>query len=419
MKNNNDILEQWYDIFKLSENRHSSKAQWHWKQLMISGLPNHKHEDWKYTPLDGLLSQNFILPEQCKLSIKQVSLFTLSIDAICLVFLNGFFQSSLSAINTEYFEVKHYLLSQYNLLPTHIQSEFFLHLTESLATNITYINVAQKKIATRPLYILHISSGQKSNMNFIQQRYHLCLEQNSQAEVIEHYVTLNATKHFTGTRFTFEVSDNAYLKHIKLGLEDSNSYHFAHNDIIINNNANVSSTTFLLGAGLTRHNTSIQLNGENSTLIINSLSLPMKNKIVDNRTYVEHNNKYCISRQKHKTIISNRGKAIFNGYIKVSKYAIKTDGHMINNNLLLSSLSEINTKPQLEIYADDVKCSHGITIGCISDKQIFYLRSRGIKQNVARIIIVNAFANELTENLENKKLSQIILQFINQRIPKS
>ncbi|MGD3711654.1 SufD family Fe-S cluster assembly protein, partial [Xanthomonas citri pv. citri] len=134
-------------------------------------------------------------------------------------------------------------------------------------------------------------------------------------------------------------------------------YHFAHNDIVIGRDAQVSSTSFLLGAGLSRHNTSVQLNGENTQLSLNSLVLPMNAEVADTRSYLEHNKGYCLSRQLHKTISRDKGRAVFNGHIKVAQHALKTDGQMTNNNLLLGRLAEVDTKPQLEIYADDVKCS--------------------------------------------------------------
>ena len=168
---------------------------------------------------------------------------------------------------------------------------------------------------------------------------------------------------------------------------------------------------------LSRHNTSTQLNGENSTLAINSLVLPVKQEVADTRTYLEHNKGHCVSRQMHKTIVRDKGRAVFNGHIKVAQHALKTDGQMTNNNLLLGKLAEVDTKPQLEIYADDVKCSHGATIGRIDDEQMFYLRSRGIEQDAAQTMIIHAFAAELTETLENPVMRQAVLQRIAQRFP--
>ncbi|MBE5251506.1 Fe-S cluster assembly protein SufD [Mixta mediterraneensis] len=412
-----NALQQWHHLFESRGDVRSLQAQQHWQQLMRVGLPTRKHENWKYTPLESLLSQQFVLPQAQTLSAEQVDALALPLDAVRLVFVDGRFQPALSASDTELFEIQHSLATERRPLPAPVQPEVFLHLTESLAEEVTMIRLARGKAAVRPLYLLHIISGQQDGMNTVHHRHHLQLEQSAEAEVIEHYVTLNATSHFTGARFTFDVADNARLTHTKLAFEDSQSYHFAHNDIVIGRDAEVSSTSFLLGAGLTRHNTSTQLNGENTQLAINSLVLPVKQEVADTRTYLEHNKGYCISRQMHKTIVRDKGRAVFNGHIKVAQHALKTDGQMTNNNLLLGRLAEVDTKPQLEIYADDVKCSHGATVGRIDDEQMFYLRSRGIEQDAAQSMIIHAFAAELTEALDNKVLRQEVLQRIAARFP--
>jgi len=145
--------------------------------------------------------------------------------------------------------------------------------------------------------------------------------------------------------------------------------------------------------------------------------MPVKTEVCDTRTWLEHNKGYCNSRQLHKTIVSDKGRAVFNGLINVAQHAIKTDGQMTNNNLLLGRLAEVDTKPQLEIYADDVKCSHGATVGRIDDEQMFYLRSRGIDKQAAEKMIIYAFAAELTEALGDETLRQQVLARIGQRLP--
>ncbi|KJO02387.1 Fe-S cluster assembly protein SufD, partial [Enterobacter hormaechei] len=224
-------------------------------------------------------------------------------------------------------------------------------------------------------------------------------------------------RHFTGSRLTMNVAANAQLHHIKLAFENPLSHHFAHNDILLGQDAAAYSHSFLLGGAVLRHNTSTQLNGENTTLRINSLAMPVKSEVCDTRTWLEHNKGYCNSRQLHKTIVSDKGRAVFNGLINVAQHAIKTDGQMTNNNLLLGRLAEVDTKPQLEIYADDVKCSHGATVGRIDDEQMFYLRSRGIDQQAAQKMIIYAFAAELTEALPDGGLKQQVLARIGQRLP--
>jgi Fe-S cluster assembly protein SufD len=412
-----NALQQWHHLFESRGEVRSLQAQQHWQQLMRLGLPTRKHENWKYTPLEGLLGQQFVLPQPQEVSVEQVEQLALPIEAVRLVFVDGRFQPALSSRDTGLFEIQHSQAAERRPLPAPIQPEVFLHLTESLAEEATSIRLARGKAAALPLYLLHITSGQEAGMNTVHHRHHLQLEASAEAEVIEHYVTLNDAPHFTGARFTFDVADNAQLSHIKLSFESEKSYHFAHNDVVIGRDAQVSTTSFLLGAGLSRHNTSAQLNGENTNLAMNSLALPVNQEVCDTRSYLEHNKGHCMSRQMHKTIVRDKGRAVFNGMIKVAQHALKTDGQMTNNNLLMGRLAEVDTKPQLEIYADDVKCSHGATVGRIDDEQMFYLRSRGIAESAAQRMIIHAFAAELTESLKNPVLRQAVLQRIAARIP--
>ena len=413
-----NALQQWHHLFESRGDDRSLQAQQHWQQLMRLGLPTRKHENWKYTPLDELFSHRFVLPAEAALTAEQVASLALPLDAVRLVFVDGHFSASLSDADFDQFEVQVASAAERRNLSAPVQPEVFLHLTESLAEQATTLRLARGKAAARPLYLLHISSGRNEEaLNTVHYRHHMQIEAGAQAQVIEHYVSLNDQPHFTGARLTMAVGDNAQLTHTKLAFENVGSYHFAHNDIVVGRDANVSSHSFLLGAGLSRHNTSAQLNGENSNLSINSLVLPVDKEVCDTRTFLEHNKGYCQSRQLHKTIVRDRARAVFNGMIKVAPHALKTDGQMTNNNLLLGRLAEVDTKPQLEIYADDVKCSHGATVGRIDEEQMFYLRARGISEEAAQRMIVYAFAAELTEAIDNETLKATVLQRIEQRFP--
>lgn len=413
-----NALQQWHHLFESRGDVRSLQAQQHWQQLMRLGLPTRKHENWKYTPLDELLSQQFVLPDAPALTPEDVARLALPLDAVRLVFVDGQFNAGLSDTQFDRFEVQVASAAERRNLDAPVQSEVFLHLTESLAEQATTLRLPRGKAAERPLYLLHISSGRaEQQLNTVHYRHHLQIEAGAEAQVIEHYVSLNAQPHFTGARLTMMVGDNAQLTHTKLSFENAGSYHFAHNDIITGRDARVSSHSFLLGAGLSRHNTSAQLNGENSDLSINSLVLPVDKEVCDTRTYLEHNKGYCQSRQLHKTIVRDRARAVFNGMIKVAQHALKTDGQMTNNNLLLGRLAEVDTKPQLEIYADDVKCSHGATVGRIDEEQMFYLRARGISEEAAQRMIVYAFAAELTEAIDDETLKACVLERIAQRFP--
>ncbi|EKN6368893.1 Fe-S cluster assembly protein SufD, partial [Yersinia enterocolitica] len=358
---------------------------------------------------------NFSFAPAAEVTATQCDDLSLIKDAHRVVFIDGLYAPELSDRDCGPYQLTP--ATENTPSPVAIRSEVFLHLTESLAQQRLHIRLPAGKHSDKPLYLLHISSGKGSEVvNTSHYRHHLTIEASAQAEVIEHFVSLNELPHFTGARLTISVGDNAELSHCKLAFETPQSYHFAHNDLVLSRDARAKSYSFLLGAGLTRHNTSAQLNGEGATLSINSLLLPIGREICDTRTYLEHNKGYCESRQLHKTIVRERGKAVFNGMIKVAQHALKTDGQMTNNNLLLSKLAEVDTKPQLEIYADDVKCSHGATVGRIDAEQLFYLQSRGINQADAQQMIIFAFAAELTEAIHHESIRKVVLARIAQRL---
>jgi Fe-S cluster assembly protein SufD len=415
--NSSNALQQWHHLFENAQAR-SPEAGQHMQQLLRQGLPTRKHENWKYTftPLEKLLAHRFVLPQGEFLTEQQRDALALNIDAIRLVFVDGRYSEALSDdLSGSGYEIA--VNDRRQGLPVAVQPEIFLHLTESLAGEVTHIRVPRNTRPERPLVLMHISRGLDGDeMSTAHYRHHLTLEQGAQAQVVEHYVSADDRTHFTGGRLTIQVAPAASLRHTKLAFENPLSYHFAHNDLWLERDASATSTSFLLGSGLVRHHTSTRLEGENITLRLNSLAMPVGSEVCDSRTWLEHNQGWCNSRQLHKTIVSDRGRAVFNGLINVAPHAIKTDGQMTNNNLLLGRLAEVDTKPQLEIYADDVKCSHGATVGRIDDEQLFYLRSRGIHYQAARQMIIHAFAAELTEAIDDEALKRQVLARIDQRL---
>lgn len=409
-------LQQWHNLFETYSARRSADAHRHWQEVLRLGLPHRKHEHWKYTPLDGLLSHEFV-SARAQVDKATLDALALPIDGWRLVFVDGEFSAALSDADRGPYQVDVDAADQPGEFPAAIQPEVFLHLTESLAVERTLIRLAAGVQAEKPLYLLHVSSGQASSLNTVHHRHHLNVGRGADARIIEHYVSLNEQAHFTGARLTINADENSQVDHLKLAFEAAAGYHFSHNDLTLARDARVRSQSFLLGAGLTRHHTSAQINGEGVNLVMNSLIMPIGSEVCDTRTYLEHNQGYGESRQLHKTIVNDRAKAVFNGMIKVAPHALKTDGQMTNNNLLLGRLAEVDTKPQLEIYADDVKCSHGATIGRIDEEQLFYLRSRGITGQDAQQMIIFAFAAELTEAIADESLRDVILKRIAQRLP--
>lgn len=416
LANDSSALQQWQRLFAAKGLSRSPWAKQHWQQVLRLGLPTRRLEAWKYTPLEGLLNNPFV-SLRADISSAQCDGLGLGLNALRIVFVNGVYSAALSddACGSG-FSLR--IDCGQEALPPPLQPELFLHLTESLSQTVTHILVARNQRPTKPLLLLHITQGTMNDaLNTAHYRHHLTLGEGAEATVIEHFVSLGAARHFSGARLTMQVGANARLHHIKLAFENAASYHFSHNDIQLAQDALADSHSFLLGCSVLRHHTSARFNGENAALSLNSLAMPGRSEVCDTRSWLDHRQGYCTSRQLHKTIVNENGRAVFNGLINVAPLAIKTDGQMTNNNLLLGKLAEVDTKPQLEIYADDVKCSHGATVGRIDEEQLFYLRARGIDKQAARRTIIYAFAAALTEAVADSALGSAVLERVVQRLP--
>ncbi len=236
---------------------------------------------------------------------------------------------------------------------------------------MTRIRVPRNRRLDKPLLLMHITSGLAGDaLNTTHYRHHLALESGAEATIVEHYLSLNEQPHFTGGRLTMTVANNAHLQHIKLAFEKYPSYHFAHNDLLLGRDASAFSS-FLLGGQVLRHQTSTL---GRDKMRLNSLAMPVKNEVCDSRTWLDHQVGYCTSRQLHKTIVSDKGRAVFNGLIDVAPLALKTDSRG-STIICCWAAGAMNTKPQLEIYADDVEIqAPRATVGRIDEEQLFYLR---------------------------------------------
>lgn len=280
LPNSSNALQQWHHLFEAEGTKRSPQAQQHLQQLLRTGLPTRKHENWKYTPLEGLTNSQFVSIAG-EISPQQRDALALTLDAVRLVFVDGRYVSALSdATEGSGYEVS--INDDRQGVPDAIQAEVFLHLTESLAQSVTHIAVKRGQRPAKPLLLMHITQGVAGEeVNTAHYRHHLDLAEGTEATVIEHFVSLNDARHFTGARLTINVAANAHLQHIKLAFENPVSHHFAHNDLLLADDATAFSHSFLLGGAVLRHNTSTQLNGENSTLRINSLAMPVKNEVCD------------------------------------------------------------------------------------------------------------------------------------------
>ncbi len=266
------------------------------------------------------------------------------------------------------------------------------------------IEIQPDTVVENPIYVLFVTvSGATASMNH--PRNLIVAGQNSQVTVVEDYVSLGeGSTTFSNAATELVAADNAHVSHYMIVREGDEAYNFSTLRIQQGRNANVATHSLLLSGALVRNNVHPVLAGEGSECLINGLFMANGRQHMDNYMLVEHASPHCDSRQFYNGILNGQSHGVFHGRIIVHKDAQKTDAKQTNRNLLLSDDAQIDTKPQLEIYADDVKCTHGATIGQFDDNALFYLRSRGLPEASARHVLLLAFANECLDRMNSAQV---------------
>lgn len=391
----------------------------HWNAALAFGFPTNKEEDWKYTSLDAFKALKLTLPKETYFHDEHVAALCAKHwqqDGYRLVIVNGKLSIRLSdwipKVDVHSVE-KHFD----DLAFAHeqaIRAEIFQTLTNATAQGGLIITIPDNVQLDKPIHILHYHSGSIGEVSSV--RHHLTLGQLSSCQIIEHHISDPNACGVTLSRLTSDIGNNAHFEHVKLIEEGEEQHHFGHNDIRVGRDATASSHVFMLSGKLIRHHTSSLLSAPGSHIQMNSLALPSNGDQFDSRTYLHHHAAHCSSQQLHKVIARDEASGVFDGMIYVSPDALKTDGQMDNHNLLLSDHARINSRPKLEIYADDVKCSHGATTGQIDPQQIFYLQARGINKAQAEKIITHAFAIDVCEKISHVGVRQYLSNLVNKKL---
>jgi Fe-S cluster assembly protein SufD len=372
------------------------------------GLPESQHEEWRYTSLNVLREWPCRLadpaPEPTESDLRSV-LFAEGFDCDRLVFLNGRFQAGLSRWASMPNGVILVPLSQAwdRSLPAveaHLghhadpKDSSLVSLNTALFTDGALVVIPAGLRLARPVQILHLSDATEPGIS-VQTRNLILAGANSEGVVIEHFAALNDRPVFTNTVSELVLDEGAILDHA----------HQAARSVFRSHSMSV-------GARLARHNIHTRLDGEGAESLLNGLYLAHGDQLVDHHTAIDHIRPNCNSHEFYHGIIAGRGKGVFSGKIFVRPGAQKTNARQTNRNLLLSADATVDTKPQLEIFADDVKCTHGATVGHLDDEPLFYLRSRGIGLATARQILVHAFANEVIHRVPIPQLADAWDRFL-------
>jgi Fe-S cluster assembly protein SufD len=385
-----------------------------------NGFPALHDEDWKYTNVKAIAELPFKpvteLADSLPTAADLEKFHFLKTSETLLVFVDGQFASSLSKLPTAQkgvlitnlkdalTKVPELIEQKLSKLST-LDANGFTGLNTAYFEDGVFIHVAASQTVEQPVHALFISTGSEAGIT-ANTRNLIVADASSHLTYMENYVSLGDAATFSNAVSEFFVGDNAHVEHVKFQEQDANSYHIAGLYSEVGRDARMWSHSIALGAALSRNNIRMRLNGPGLEAVLNGLYLTRGKQLADHHMFVEHAAPSCESHEYFNGILDDESRGVFHGRIFVHRVAQKTDAKQTNKNLLLSDNARANTKPQLEIYADDVKCTHGATVGQMDDKAIFYLRARGLPLEVARRMLMHAFAGEIIERVQHRTIRE-------------
>lgn len=395
-------------------------------QFNHHGLPAKKEEDWKYTSLWELGQQAFThQAEASSITAEQCEQLALLKDAYRVVIIDGVFSAELSKLDNLPAGVMIRPLSAgLELAQPHLGKQIKLEKAGFNALNTllmqegVVINVDSNTRVAKSIELLVINTGTTETLAS-HLRNVIVLAEMSQATVVEHYVGLNDAVSLTNVVTEVVLDHNAMLNHYKLQQESKNAYHIATLAAKQAASSHWNTNNVSLGGKLARNDVHSQLLGEQSHVTMDGLYLVTGNQHVDNHTRIDHTVPNTTSDELYKGVLDGNSHAVFNGKVIVHKDAQKTDSNQSNRNMLLSRGCEIDSKPEMEIYADDVKCGHGSTVGQLNEDHLFFLRARGLDEVSARSLLTHAFAVEVLERIAADDIRHALSAIINQHLPRA
>jgi len=392
------------------------------------GFPTKKDEEWKYTSLKAVLNHNYkIFPKiESAIEFKDVKKFFLhEIDTYKIVFIDGVYSSFLSETTHDGFDIC--LLSaalskpKYKMVVDHYfntiakKEDSITSLNTAFSKEGAYINIPKNTIVPKPVQIIHFSTGIESEV-LLQPRNLIVVGENAHVQIVERHQGLNDNVVLTNSVTEIFANKRAIVDYYKIQ-NDQKTASLIDNTYVKQGQQSVASVnTFSFGGNLTRNNLEFYQEGEHITSNLNGITIIEEKQLVDNHTLVNHKFPNCESHELYKGIYFDTSTGVFNGKVIVEKEAQKTNAFQQNDTILIDDKASINAKPQLEIFADDVKCSHGCTIGQLDEDALFYLRSRGIPKKEANALLLYAFANDALQKIKIPELKTRITKIISSKL---
>jgi Fe-S cluster assembly protein SufD len=392
-----------------------------------AGFPHKKIEDWKYTDVGEIASTPFRMAESAgEITLEELAPYLPNgLDAHRLVVVDGHLVAGLSDLDglPEGVCIEglagRFLAGDIPRLVNAAVNGYagaFTDLNTALMSDGLYLELADNAVLDKPLHLLVVSSGRRGRtMSHI--RNVLRLGHNSRCALIEHYVGLGETPYFTNAVTEVDAGPGAQLTRVRIQQESEHGYHVASFNVRQRRDSRILNYGIDLGGKLARTDSNSRLDDEGAEIHLYGVYAPTGEQHIDNHTRIDHAKPHGTSREAYKGVVADKGRGVFNGKIIVHKDAQKTDSEQSSDALLLSKRAEVDAKPELEIYADDVKCAHGSTVGQLDEDAVFYLRSRGIDEDGARAILTYSFADEIIARIEPESLRRYLEAALLAKLP--
>ena len=429
-------LKSWYlsnfKSFEESLNGESNKPVHKLRKEAIEkfselNFPTTHDEDWKYTNIAPLLKLNFKTTDGAR-EIPERTIGRFLFDGMKggrLVFVNGHYYKKFSdtgsvGVGAELNSIEDALLANSEVLNDHFgkyanyNEQIFTALSTAFTKDGAFIYIRDNAVIEDPIHILFICDAGGEEI-LTQPRNLIVAGKNSQAKIIEHYVTTGENTYFTNAVTEVFAGENSIIDHIKIQEESGKAFHISRMEVRQERNSSFTSHSVSTGGEISRNDIYTRFNAEGSECILNGLYLLTDRQLYDTHTMIDHAKPYCNSHEHYKGILDDKSRGVFNGKVMVRPDAQKTNAFQENNNIILSNEALVNTKPQLEIFADDVKCSHGATVGQIDRDAMFYLKSRGIGEEKSKIILLHAFASDIVKSIKVKEVKDYMEEILENR----
>ncbi len=404
----------------------AGERQHHLARFMETGFPHPRAEDWKYTSLQPIEKREFKLADAAgNLDPAHVkALIPDSLDAYRVVIIDGHYVPEHSLIDglpsgATVDSFANYLGSNEGTIQSPVIKDEPGSLTDlnaALVTDGAYVRLANNVALDKPIHVLTIATAdQADQMNQVRHRFELATS--AEATVIEHYVGLGESAYFTNVVTEVVASANSKLTRCRIQQEGKRGYHIGSFYAHQSRDSRIIDHAFDYGARLARTGTNTRLAEDNAEVHLYGVYAPTGRQHIDNHTRVDHATEHGISREIYKGVLDDHGRGVFNGKIIVHPHAQKTDSDQAANALLLSDKAEVDAKPELEIYADDVVCGHGSTVGQLDEAAVFYLKSRGVSEDGARAILTYSFANALVQMIGLQPIERFVESALLAKLP--